>query len=587
MRYDENLIEEIRLQNNIVNVISEYVHLTKKGSNHFGLCPFHNEKSPSFSVSEQKQMYYCFGCGAGGNVFTFIMEYENYNFVEAVKQLADRARIDLPEVEMSEEVKREMSYKQKMLDANKEAARYFYFQMTKDPKKKAVEYLDGRGIDEENRKKFGLGYAKFFRDDLYKYLKGKGFGDQLLFDAGLLLEDKKQQGFYYDRFFDRLMFPIFDVHNRVIAFGGRILGDGNPKYLNSPETKLFDKSRNLYGMNIARTARSKKIIIVEGYMDVIALHQAGFNNAVASLGTAFTTGQASLIRRYADEVVIAYDTDGAGVNAALRAIPILKNAGLSVRVLTVEGAKDPDEFIQTYGSEAFESLIGKAEASFMFEVRQMAAANDLKDPEGRTKFAMDVAAKLLTLDNEIERENYLDAIIETYQLKRSAMESQLAKIGKNVGITNKAPEKLVIHNRESKDTIMRAQKNMLTFITSHNKVFGAIKDYLSPKEFPDPIYREVARLIFEAYEDGRDVEPAGIVNLFGEREEQNQVANIFNNTEVAADDPRQFEKMIRENIQIIKRHYIEQLSREVSDPARLQDMITMKRQLDSLNISLE
>ncbi len=338
-------------------------------------------------------MYYCFGCGAGGNVYTFIMEYENYNFVEAVKHLAERAHIELPEAEVSEAVKREMSRKQKMIDANKEAARYYYFQMSKDEKKKAAQYLDERGIDQETRKKFGLGYAKFFRDDLYRYLKGKGYDDQLLFDVGLLLEDKRNKGSYYDRFFDRLMFPIFDVHNRVIAFGGRILGDGNPKYLNSPESKLFDKSRNLYGMNIARTARGRKIILVEGYMDVIAMHQAGFSNAVASLGTAFTTGQASLVRRYADEVVIAYDMDNAGINATLRAIPILKNAGLGVRVLSVEGAKDPDEFIQTFGAKAFEGLIAKAKSSLMFEINQLERDHNLDDPEGRTNFDVAVAKK--------------------------------------------------------------------------------------------------------------------------------------------------------------------------------------------------
>lgn len=586
MYYDDHLIEEIRLQNNIVNVISEYVHLTKKGSSHFGLCPFHNEKSPSFSVSEQKQMYYCFGCGAGGNVFTFIMEYENYNFVEAVKHLADKAHIELPEAEVSEEVKKAMSRKQKMLDANKEAARYFYFQMTKDSKQKAAAYLDKRGIDEETRKKFGLGYSKFFRDDLLKYLKTKGYDERLLFEAGLTLEDKKKQGAYYDRFFDRLMFPIFDVHNRVIGFGGRILGDGEPKYLNSPETKLFDKSKNLYGMNIARTARTKKVIIVEGYMDVIALHQAGFNNAVASLGTAFTTGQASLIRRYADEVVIAYDTDGAGIKATLRAIPILKNAGLGVRVLSVEGAKDPDEFIQTYGTEAFETLIGKAESSFMFEIRQLEQSFDLKDPEGRTKFDMAVANKLLTLDNELERDNYLDAIIDKYQIKRQGMESLLARLGKNVGIAAKEPEKEIIKQRESKDVLMRAQKNMLTFITSHNKVFGAVKGFLSPKEFADPVYNKVAEKVFEAYEKGEAVEPASMIGMFNEINEQNQIAAIFNNN-MPVEHAQQFEKMIRENIQIIKRHYIEQLSREISDPVRLQDMIVMKRQLDNLNIKLD
>lgn len=586
MYYPEELIEEIRLQNSIVEVISNYVSLTKKGNSHFGLCPFHNEKTPSFSVTDDKQMYYCFGCGAGGNVYTFIMEYENYNFVEAVKHLADRVHIALPEAEVSEALKKEMSYKQRLLDANKEAARYFYYQMLHDSRNKASDYLDSRGIDHENRKKFGLGYSKFLRDDLYRYLMNKGFENQILLDVGLIAEEKTRKGFYYDRFFDRLMFPIFDVHNRVIAFGGRVLSDSNPKYLNSPETKLFVKNRNLYGMNIARTTRNKKIIMVEGYMDVIALHQAGFMNTVASLGTAFTTGQASLIKRYAEEVVIAYDTDNAGIKATLRAIPILKNTGVSVRVLLVEGAKDPDEFINKYGAEQFKVLIDQAIPSFMFEVDQLEKEHNIKDPEGKTKFDIAVANKLLTLGNEMERENYLEAIIDKYKMKRKAMESLIGKLGKNIGIAAQPAKKEVILNRDSKDVLMRAQKNMLTFITSHNKVFGAVKNYLSPVEFVDPIYKKIAELIYTANEEGKTIEPAHMIHQFNQLEEQNQVASIFNNN-MPIEHSGQFEKMITDNIQIIKRHYIEQLSKNASDPRQLQDMLELKKQLDSLNISLD
>ena len=586
MYYPDDLIEEIRVQNNILEVIEGYVHLTKKGSSHFGLCPFHNEKSPSFSVSDDKQMYYCFGCGAGGNVYTFIMEYENYNFIEAVKFLADRVHIDLPEAEVSEEMKRQLSYKQQMLDANKETARYFYYQMMNDDKKKVVEYLDGRGIDEETRKKFGLGYSKFFRDDLLKYLTNKGFKESTLFDAGLILRDKNQPDTYYDRFFDRLMFPIFDVHNRVIAFGGRILGDGNPKYLNSPETKLFDKSRNLYGMNIARVARKKKIIVVEGYMDVIALHQAGFSNAVASLGTAFTTGQASLIRKYSEQVILAYDADNAGINATIRAIPILKKAGLSVRVLTVEGAKDPDEFIKLYGKEAFEALIENAEPSFMYEVRQLAQSHNLKDPDERTKFDSAVCEKLLTLEHEMERENYLDAVVERYQLKRKVIEKELARLGKGGIVTSQVFKPEPVVHRESKDVLMRAQKNLLTFMTSHYKVFDAVQPYLAAKEFTDPVYQEVAEFIYNAYSKDEKIEPANLVMKFNDVEQQNQIAGIFNNN-MPVEHAGQLEKMIRENVQIIKRHYIEELSRQITDPVQLQEMIVMKKQLDNLNIQID
>lgn len=586
MYYPDHLIEEIRVQNNIVDVISDYVQLTKKGGNHFGLCPFHNEKSPSFSVSEDKQMYYCFGCGAGGNVYTFIQEYENYNFVEAVKHLAERVHIELPEAEVSEELKRELSYKQQLLDANKETARYFYYQMMKDTKHKALKYLESRGIDEEIRKRFGLGYSRLFRDDLLQYLRGKGFKDQVLLDAGLIIRNKNKPDDYYDRFFDRLMFPIFDVHNRVIAFGGRILGDGEPKYLNSPETKLFDKSRNLYGLNIARTSRKKKIILVEGYMDVISLHQAGFYNTVASLGTAFTTGHASLLRKYVDDVVIAYDADDAGIKATLRAIPTLKKVGLGVRVLTVQGAKDPDEFIKSYGNEAFEGLIEHAEPSFMYEIRQLENTYDLKDPDDRTKFDTAICEKLLTLENEMERENYLEAVIDKYRLKRNIIENELARLGKGGIVTNSSFEPEPVAHRESKDVLMRAQKNLLTFMTSHYKVFGAVKPYLAAKEFTDPVYRQVAEYLYKAYEMGVELEPANLVMKFDGIEEQNQIAGIFNNN-MPVEHSGQLEKMITENVRIIKRHYIEQLSRQVSDPVHLQEMIVMKKQLDSMDIQLD
>ena len=588
MYYPDELIEEIRTQNNILNVISDYVHLVKKGNSHFGLCPFHNEKSPSFSVSEDKQMYYCFGCGAGGNVFTFVMEYENFNFVEAVKYLADRVNIQLPEAEVSEEMKKAMSHKQRLLDANKEAARYYYYAMTKDTRQKAAKYLVDRGIDEEIKKKFGLGYAQLNRDDLYRYLYNKGFDSEILVEAGLAMRDKNRPDQYYDRFFDRLMFPIFDVHGRVIAFGGRILGDGQPKYLNSPETTLFDKSRNLYGLNIARTARKKQLILVEGYMDVIALHQAGFVNAIASLGTAFTTGHASLIRRYVEEVVISYDTDGAGINAALRAIPILKKAGLSVRVLQVAGAKDPDEYIQKFGPEGFQILIDEAMPSFMFEVVQLEKNHNLTDPASRTQFDEALARKLLTLDNMLERDNYMKALCDRYDIKPSIMEATLASLGKNIGLAapkeNLEPE--VVKQRDSKDVIMRAQKNLLTFMTSHERVFKVVKDYLAPKEFPDDVYRKVAEWVYDSYENRGGLEPSKIIMQFNEVEAQNQVANIFNNN-MPIEHSGQFEKIIKENIQIIKKRYIEALSRNVRDPVQLQEMILMKRQLDHMQINLE
>lgn len=384
MYYPEELIEEVRTRNDIVEVISGYVRLQKKGSNYFGLCPFHNEKSPSFSVSPGKQMYYCFGCGAGGNVITFLMEYENQTFPEAVRTLAQRAGIALPEADDSKEARQADSRRAKLLEINKEAAKYFYYQLRTERGSVGMEYLRKRELSDETMNHFGLGYANKYSNDLIQYLKSKGYSEDLIRDAGLCNVDEKHG--MYDKFWNRVMFPIQDINHRVIGFGGRVMGDGKPKYLNSPETEIFDKSRNLYGLNFARTSRKGNVILCEGYMDVIAMHQAGFTQAVASLGTAFTSGQASLLRRYANEILLSYDSDGAGVNAALRAIGILKEAGMIGRVINLEPYKDPDEFIKALGGEEFQKRLDHAENSFFFELRQLQKNYDLSDPEQKTAF---------------------------------------------------------------------------------------------------------------------------------------------------------------------------------------------------------
>ena len=304
MRYSDDIIEEVRQKNDIVDVVSQYVKLTRKGSSYFGLCPFHNEKTPSFSVTPGKQMYYCFGCGAGGNVFNFIMEYENYTFGEALKHLADRAGVELPQIEYSKEVREKAQERAELLEINKQAAQYFYYQLRTEKSAQGYQYLTGRGLSEETMRKFGLGYSDKFGGGLYQFLKSKGYGDDRLRESGLFNVDERHG--MYDKFWNRVIFPIMDVNNRVIGFGGRVMGDGKPKYLNSPETKIFDKSRNLYGLNVARTTRRKYLILCEGYMDVISMHQAGFTNAVASLGTALTSGHASLLKRYTQEVLLLY-----------------------------------------------------------------------------------------------------------------------------------------------------------------------------------------------------------------------------------------------------------------------------------------
>ena len=341
MYYPDEKVEEVLRANNIVDVVGSYVHLQKKGANYFGLCPFHNEKSPSFSVSEPKQMFYCFGCGAGGNAATFLMKYENYSFQEALQTLADRAGIKLPEVNYSEEARKREEKRKLLLAVNKEAAVYYYRLLRSEKGRKGLRYLAERKLDRVTMRDFGLGYADGSGSDLTAHLKSCGYSDDVILEAGVAAFDEKRG--MHDKFWNRVIFPIMDVRGQVIGFGGRVMGDAKPKYLNSPETEVFDKSRNLYGLNISRRSKAPYKILCEGYMDVISMHQAGFHEAVASLGTSFTEGQASLIKRYAQEVLLAYDSDGAGGRAALRSIGILKKAGIPCRVIDLRPCKDPDE----------------------------------------------------------------------------------------------------------------------------------------------------------------------------------------------------------------------------------------------------
>lgn len=527
MRYSEDLIEEIRMKNDIVDVISGYVKLQRKGSSYFGLCPFHNEKSPSFSVSPAKQMYYCFGCGAGGNVFTFLMEYENFTFVEALRALAERAGVDLPQLEYSKEAKEQADLKATLLEVNKLAAKYYYYQLRREGGAAAMAYLKGRKLSESTMNQFGLGYSDKFSDDLYRYLKSKNYSDEILRQSGLFNVDERRG--MYDKFWNRVIFPIMDVNHRVIGFGGRVMGDGKPKYLNSPETKIFDKSRNLYGLNLARTSRKKNLIICEGYMDVIAMHQAGFNNAVASLGTALTSQQASLLKRYTDEVLIIYDSDEAGTKAALRAIPMLKTAGLSTKVINLKPYKDPDEFIKNLGTEAFQERLDHGMNSFLFELKAMEGQFDMEDPQGKTDFYKEAAQKLLRFEDELERNNYIQAVAKTYEVSPEELRRMVNRLAlRGTGIPESVkPKSGRNRSQEKQDGFELSQKLMLTWMTSYPELFGEIARYIGPEDFTKPLYHTVAKMLFEQYEKG-ELNPARLLNYFTDNEEQKEVAAVFN-----------------------------------------------------------
>lgn len=580
MFYPEELVEEVRERNDIVDVISGYVKLQRKGSSYFGLCPFHNEKSPSFSVSPGKQMYYCFGCGAGGNVFTFLMEYENYTFPEAMKILAERAGVALPEREYSQEERKQQDLRTQILELNKMAAKYFYYQLRSENGKQAMDYLKGRQLTDETIKSFGLGFANKYSNDLYRYMKQKGVSDELLKESGLMNVDEKQG--MYDKFWNRVIFPIMDANSRVIGFGGRVMGDGKPKYLNSPETKVFDKSRNLYGLNVARTSRKKNLLVCEGYMDVISLHQAGFKNAVASLGTALTTQHAGLLKRYTDEVILTYDSDEAGTRAALRAIPIVKAAGLSARVLHMDPYKDPDEFIKALGADAFQKRIDEAENSFLFEISVMEREYDMKDPEDKTAFYHAVAERLMEFEVELERENYIEAVAARYHIGFD----NLRKLVNRAAMKGRTPVQSQIKkarkNPEREDGMKKSQKLLLTWLIEKPGLYDSIRSYISADDFTEGLYCEAASLLFAQFEEG-NVIPAKIINHFEEPQQQREAASLFNTT-LHMETGMNMEKALKETVYRVRSNGIAQRRAllEPTDIAGLQRSIQEERALGTL-----
>ena len=586
MYYEEDFVEEVRQRSDVVDIISSYVNLKRTGSNYVGLCPFHNEKTASFSVSPSKQMYYCFGCGAGGNVFTFLMEYENLTFVEALERLAEQAGMVLAEKGNSENDRKRRDLRDSILEVNKLAANYYFACLKSEQGKIGYEYLTKRELKPETIVRFGLGFAGKGGSPLYQYVKSKGYPDSVLKETGLFTYDEKRG--VYDKFWNRVMFPILDRNNRVIAFGGRVMGDAKPKYLNSPETMVFDKSRNLYGLNFVHGKQSEGMIICEGYMDVIALHQAGFTNAVASLGTAFTSQHCSLLKRYTDLVYLCYDSDGAGVKAAMRAIPMLKEAGIRVKVINMRPYKDPDEFMKGLSPEAFKERIEQAKSSFFYEVDNLMKEYDMNDPESKTSFMNEVAKKCLTFDNEIERTNYMEAFCREYSVRTEDFKKLVAyHSARMVGIDyeKRRQERMVKTARQKEDGIAKSQGVFLTWLSNDPVLFEKTKGILSAEDFVDEPYHEVAQMIYEQYETTGKVEPAMIISKFQSKEEQSLVAGIFNKElkEISKDTEQQ--KALNEVVHSIKKYSLEYRSRHVTDMKELQTLMEEKRKLQTLQIS--
>lgn len=585
MYYEEDFVEEVRQRNDIVDVISSYVNLKRGGSNYVGLCPFHNEKTASFSVSPGKQMYYCFGCGAGGNVFTFLMEYENLTFVEALEQLAEKAGMELPEKSDSAADRKRRDMRDSILEVNKLAANYFFAKLKSDRGRTGYEYLMSRELKPETVVKFGLGFSDKNSGELYRYMKSKGYPDAVLKETGLFTYDEKRG--VYDKFWNRVMFPILDRNNRVIAFGGRVMGDAKPKYLNSPETLVFDKSRNLYGLNFVHGKQSDGMIICEGYMDVIALHQAGFTNAVASLGTAFTSQHCSLLKRYTDLVYLCYDSDGAGVKAAMRAIPMLKEAGIRVKVIDMQPYKDPDEFMKGLSPDEFKKRITDAKTSFFYEVDNIKQDYDMNDPESKTRFMNEVAKKCLTFDNEIERNNYIEAFAREYGARTEDFRKLVAyHSAKMVGIDyeKRQKERLQSGGKKQEDGIAQSQGIFLTWLSNNPELFEKTKGIISAADFVDEPYHQVALMMYEQQETMGKVEPAMIISKFQSREEQSLVAGLFNKEIKEISQNSEQQKAVNEVVRSIKKYSLDYRSRHVTDMKELQSLIEEKKTLQTLQI---
>ena len=591
MFYSDELIEEVRSRSDIVDVIGSYVNLKHKGNSYSACCPFHHEKTPSFHVSREKQMYHCFGCGVGGNVFTFLMEHENMTFPEAVEKLAGKAGVALPERSMSKDEQKRADERTKIKEMNKIAAGYFHYLLKTDHGTAALAYLTNRGLTDETITKFGLGYSDKFSDDLYKYLKSKGYKDEEMLKAGLIKVDEKYGP--SDRFWNRVMYPIIDPNNRVIGFGGRVMGEGTPKYINSQDTPVFDKSRNLYGLNLAKKSKRKGIIFCEGYMDVISMHQAGFDNAVASLGTALTVGQVNLIKRYTDRVYLAYDSDEAGTKAALRALQIMREFDMPARVISLKPYKDPDELIQNDGKEAFEKRIEEAVSGIMFEIDILEHNYNQNDPQERTEFQKEVAKCLSKIMDPLERDNYIKSVSEKYNIDSKTLKETVtaygaAGAGKVDTSIFRPPERRGSPEEEKEKQQLKTERVLITWLINDNELIPVIKEILTPEDFTDTVYNGVVRLIYEQYDAKGKVEPAVIMNHFESKEEHEKVSSIMQQdfgVEIMSDEKS---GAITDLVKRIKRKSIQKkIDSAGSDFNLIKELMVEKKSIEKIKINVQ
>ncbi len=562
-RYSDEVINDVRQSNDIVDVISQYVHLKRSGRNFFGLCPFHNEKSPSFSVSPDKQIFHCFGCGVGGNVFSFITQIEGINFVEAVQMLAERANIQLPTLQDNGDSQRE-ELKAKVYKVNEFTAEFYHQNLYKPQAKMAQEYVKKRQLSNETLKSFKIGFSGKF-DELYQELKKQGFGEREILESGLV--NKNERGQYIDRYRNRLMFPICDARGKVIAFGGRVLDDSKPKYINSPENVVYSKGRNLFGLNVAKKGDLKRILIVEGYMDVISLHQRGITNVVAPLGTALTEQQGWLLRKNSEQIILSFDSDEAGLKAKLRALDILQNMGCDLRILQMEGAKDPDEYIIKYGNARFNNLVDKALSIIEFKVKILKKDLNLENTNDKIKFLNEIAKLISNVNNTIEREAYVEKIAKEYDISKEAIYAEVNKLTyKNVKTEKvlEKPKPVVTHiKREEKvisEAVKRRENTVIALLLMGDlNIFEILRQNIKVEDFQDEVNKKIAQKLYEEFEKGNSNINAIIDNL--EQDEQNQITMIMSEDYEITD----IEKAIDDVVQAYEREKLNTRKFEILD----------------------
>ena len=506
MRYSDEILDDVKSSNDIVDVISQYISLKRSGRNYFGLCPFHNEKSPSFSVSPDKQIFHCFGCGVGGNVITFISKIEGLGFKEAIEVLAERANIKLPTIDNSADNKKE-ELKAKVYKVNSFTAEYYHKKLYEPTSKIAQEYVKKRQLNNETIKSFKIGFSGKF-DELYQALKKEGFKDEEILESGLV--NKNDNGKYIDRYRNRLMIPIFDERNRVIAFGGRVLDDSKPKYINSPENIVYIKGRHLFGLNVAKKGDTKRLLIVEGYMDAISLHQRGITNVVASLGTALTTSQGWLLRKNCEQVILGFDSDGAGQTAIMRAVEVMQNMGCDMRILQMTGAKDPDEYVLKYGTVRFKRLLDEAISLIEFKIKVLQKDLNLENASDKIKFLNEIAKLISKVENTMEREIYIEKIAKGYNISKEAIYAEVNKLQYSVRKNSKILEKerpVVSKIRKEEksnvsEEITKRENTIIWILINSIDTYKIIKENIKIEDFKNEENKEILKEIYSALENG-------------------------------------------------------------------------------------